>query len=86
MLNLVFLYLSSHYQSDLLPRYELVSPKASTRYVQTVSNDVTQSSQLVSPLISRVCHCSKHKLFLCIHKSIVACTSQLQLVVGHVTF
>jgi hypothetical protein len=42
--------------------------------------------QLLPPLISHVCHRSKHDLFLCDHKSIVACASQLHLIVGHVTF
>jgi hypothetical protein len=56
-----------------------------TAYVQTILNDVARSSsQLVSPLPSHVCHRSGLDLFLCGHKSIVACASQLRLVVGHV--
>jgi hypothetical protein len=33
----------SHYQSDLLPRYEPVPSGVSVGYVQTISNDVTQA-------------------------------------------
>jgi hypothetical protein len=52
--------------------YKLVPPGASVGYVQTISNVVAQSSpQLVSPLISRVCHRFGYDLFLCGHKSIV---------------
>jgi hypothetical protein len=72
---------------DLLPRNKLVSPEASIGYVQTNSNNVAQAlARLMSPLISRVCHRSGHDLFLCGHKSIVACASQLRLVVTHVAF
>jgi hypothetical protein len=54
MLSLVFLYLSSHYWSDLLLYYEPVPPGISVG-VQTISNDVAQvSPRLVPPLISRV--------------------------------
>ena len=87
MASLVFLCLSSRYRSDLLPRYEPVPPGASVGYVQTISNDVAQASpRQVSPLIARVYHRSRHDLFLCGHKSIVACASQLRLVVEHVAF
>jgi hypothetical protein len=34
--------------------------------------------------VSHVCHRFESGLFLCYHKSIVACTSQLRLVAGHV--
>jgi hypothetical protein len=85
MSSLVFLYLSSHYQFFLLAHYELVPPRASVGYVQTISNDIARaSSQLVAPLVSRVCHRSGPDLFLYGHKSIVTCASQLRLVVGHV--
>jgi hypothetical protein len=85
MLSLVFLCLFSHYRFVLLPHYELVPPRASVRYVQTISSDVAGGSpQLVSPLFSRVCHRSGSDLFLCGHKSIIACASQLRLVAGHV--
>jgi hypothetical protein len=48
--------------------------------VQTISSDVARASpQLMSPLVSRVCHRSGFDLFLCGHKSIVACASQLPL-------
>jgi hypothetical protein len=51
MLWLVFLDLSSHYQSDLLPCYESMPPEASVGYAQTISNDVAQASpRLVPPL------------------------------------
>jgi hypothetical protein len=87
MSSMVFLCISFHYQFILLPHYELVPPWTSVRYVQTILNDVAQaSSQLVPPLISRVCHCSEYDLFLYCHKSIVACASQLHLVVEHLTF
>jgi hypothetical protein len=56
MSSLVVLYLSSHYQFVLLPHYELVHPRASVGYVQTISSDVARASpQLVSPLVSCVC-------------------------------
>jgi hypothetical protein len=58
---------------------------ASAAYVQTILSDVARASpQLVLPLVSHVCHRSGPDLFLCDHKSIVACASQLRLVVGHV--
>jgi hypothetical protein len=86
MLSLVVLCLSSYYRFVLLPYYELVHPRASVAYIQTISSDVARvSPQLVPPLVSHVCHRSGPDLFLCGHKSIVACTSQLRLVVGHVT-
>jgi hypothetical protein len=85
MSSLVFLCRSSHYQFVLLPHYELVHPRASIGYVQTISSDVARASpQLVPPLVSRVCHRSGPDLFLCGHKSIVSCASQLRLVAGHV--
>jgi hypothetical protein len=85
--SLIILYLSSHYWIILLPHYELVSPSDSVGYVQTISNDVARASpRLVPPPVSRVCHRSRPDLFLCCHKSIVACASQLRLVVGHVAF
>jgi hypothetical protein len=68
------------------PHYELVPPQASAGYIQTISSDVARvSPQLVPPLVSRVCHRSGPNLFMCGHKSIVACASQLRLVAGHVT-
>jgi hypothetical protein len=86
MLSLVFLCLSSYYRFVLLPHYELVPPLASVAYVQTISSDFARASpQLMPPLVSHVCHRSGPDLFLCGHKSIVACISQLRLVVGHVT-
>jgi hypothetical protein len=85
MLSLVVLCLSCYYRFVLLPYYELVPSRASVVYVQTISNDVARASpQLVPPLVSHVCHRSEPDLFLCGHKSIVACASQLRLVVGHV--
>jgi hypothetical protein len=85
MSSLVFLCLSSHYQFILLPHYELMPSRASVGYVQTISNDVAQASpQLVPPQVSRVCHRSGPDLFLCGHKSIIACASQLRLIIGHV--
>jgi hypothetical protein len=87
MSSLVVLYLSSHYWIVLLPHYELVPPPASVGYVQTISNDVAWASpRLVPPPVSRVCHHSGLDLFLCCHKFIVACASQLRLVVRHVAF
>jgi hypothetical protein len=85
MSSLVVLCLSSYYRFVLLPHYELVPLRASVAYAQTISNDVVRVSlQLVSLLVSHVCHRFGPDLFLCGHKSIVACTSQLRLVVGHV--
>jgi hypothetical protein len=85
MLSLVFLCLSSHYRFVLLPHYELVPPRASVGYVQIISSDVTQDSpQLAPSLVSHVCHHFEPDLFLCGHKFIVACASQLHLVAGHV--
>jgi hypothetical protein len=86
MSSLVILCLSCYYRFVLLPHYELVSLWASVTYVQNISSDVARASpQLVLPQVSHVCHRSGADLFLCGHKSIVACASQLQLVVGHVT-
>jgi hypothetical protein len=86
MSSLVVLCLSSYYRFILLPHYELVPLRASVAYIQTISSDVAQASlQLVSSLVSHVCHRSGPDLFLCDHKSIIACASQLRLVVGHVT-
>jgi hypothetical protein len=83
MSSLVIFCLSSHYRIVLLPHYELVSPPASVGYVQTISNDVAQVfPRLVPPPVSHVCHRSEPDLFLCCHKSIVTCASQLRLVVG----
>jgi hypothetical protein len=85
MSSLIVFCLSSYYPFVLLPHYELVLPRASIAYVQTISSDVARvSPQLVPPLVSHVCHRSGPNLFLCGHKSIVACASQLRLVVGHV--
>jgi hypothetical protein len=85
MSSLVIICLSSHYRFVLLPHYELVHPRASIGYVKTILNNVARvSPQLVPPLVSHVCHRSEPDLFLCGHKSIVACTSQLRLVAGHV--
>jgi hypothetical protein len=85
MSSLVVLCLSCYYWFVLLPHYKLVPPRASVAYVQTISSDIARAfTQLVPPLVSHVCHCSKPDLFLCGHKSIVACASQLHLVVGHV--
>jgi hypothetical protein len=85
MSSLVVLCLSFYYRFVLLTHYELVSPRASIAYVQTISSDVVRASpQLVSPLVSHICHRSGPDLFLYGHKSIVACASQLRLVVGPV--
>jgi hypothetical protein len=85
MSSLVVLCLSSYYRFVLLPHYELVPSRDSVAYVQIISSDVARASpQLVSPLVFHVCHRSGPDLFLCAHKSIVACASQLRLVVGHV--
>jgi hypothetical protein len=87
MSSLVVLFLSSHYRIVLLPHYEPVHPPASIGYVQTISNDVARASpRLMPPPVSHVCHRSELDLFLCCHKSIVACASQLYLVVGHIVF
>jgi hypothetical protein len=73
MSSLVVIFLSSHYRFVLLPHYELVPRRGSVRYVQTISSDIAQvSPQLITPLVSRVCHRSGPDLFLCGHKSIVA--------------
>jgi hypothetical protein len=85
MSSLVLLYLSTHYRFVLLPHYELVPLRASVGYVQNISSDIARASpQLVPPLVSRICHHSEPDLFLCSHKSIIACASQLRLVVRHV--
>jgi hypothetical protein len=85
MSSLVVLCLSSYYWFVLLLHYELVPPRAAIAYAQTISSDVAQGSpQLVPPIVSHVCHRSGSDLFLCGHKFIVACASQLRLVVGHV--
>jgi hypothetical protein len=74
MSSLVVLCFSSYYRFVLLLNYELVPPRASVAYVQTISSDVAQASlQLVPLLVSHVCHRSGPDLFLCDHKSIVAC-------------
>jgi hypothetical protein len=86
MSSLFILCLSSYYRFVLLSHYELVPSRASVAYVQTISSDVARASpQLVPPLVSHVCHRFGPDLFLCGCKSIVACASQLRLVVGHVT-
>jgi hypothetical protein len=85
MSGLVVICLSSYYRFVLLPYYELVTPRVSVAYVQTISSDVARASaQLVSALVSHVCHSSEPDLFLCDHKFIVTCSSQLRLVVRHV--
>jgi hypothetical protein len=85
MSSLVVICHSSYYRFVLLPHYELVPPWASVAYVQTISSDVARASpQLMPPLVSHVCHRFGPDLFLCGHKSIVACASQLRLVIGHV--
>jgi hypothetical protein len=72
MLSLIVLYLSSYYRIILLPHYELLPPSASVGYVQTILNDVAQTSpQLVPPLVSHVYHRFGPDLFLYCHKSIV---------------
>jgi hypothetical protein len=85
MSSLVVICLSSYYRFVLLPHYELVPPRASVAYVQTILSDVARvSPQLVPPLVSHLCHRFRPDLILCGHKSIVACISQLRLVVGHI--
>jgi hypothetical protein len=85
MSSLVVICLSSYYRFVLLLHYELVHPWAFVAYVKTISSDVAQASpQLVPPLVFYVYHCSGPDLFLCGHKSIVTCASQIHLVVGHV--
>jgi hypothetical protein len=85
MSSLTVIYLSSYYRLVLLSHYELVHPRTSVAYVQTISSDIARASlQLVPPLVSHVCHHSGPDLFLCGYKSIVACTSQLCLIVRHV--
>jgi hypothetical protein len=79
MSSLVLNCLSSYYQSDLL----LLT--GASGISQIISNDVAQAYlKLVPPLIYRVCHHSRHNLFLRDHKSIVTCVYQLRLV-GHIT-
>jgi hypothetical protein len=78
MLILVIVCLSSYYRFVLLPHYELMPPRASITYVQTILSDVARGSpQLVRPLVSQVCHRFGPDLFLCGYKSIIACTFQL---------
>jgi hypothetical protein len=84
MSSLIVLCFSSYYRFVLLPHYELVPPWAFVAYVQIISSDIAQAPQLVPPVVSHVCHRSGPDLFLCAHKSIVACASQLRLVVGYV--
>jgi hypothetical protein len=85
MSSLVVLYLSSYYRFVLLLHYELVPPQAFVGYVQTISNDVARAStQLVPPLVSHICYYSGPDLFLCGHKFIVACASQLHLFIEYV--
>jgi hypothetical protein len=86
MSNLVIICLSSHYRFVLLSHYELVPPRASVIYIQTISSDIAwDSPPLVPPLVSRVCHCFRPDLILCGHKSIVARVSQLRLVIWYVS-
>jgi hypothetical protein len=86
MSRLVIICLSSHYRFVLLPHYELVPSRVSVGYIQTnLKRCARASPQLVLPLVSRVCHRSTLDLFLCGHKSIVACVFQLHLVTRHVT-
>jgi hypothetical protein len=74
MSSLVVLCLSSYYRFVLLPHYELVPPRVSVLYVQTILSNVAWASpQLVSLLVSHICHHSGPDLFLCGHKSIIAC-------------
>jgi hypothetical protein len=85
MSSLIIICLSSHYRFILLPHYELMHLWVSVGYVQTISSDVVRAfPQLVPPLVSRVYHRSGSDLFLCGHKFIVACTSQLCLDAKHV--
>jgi hypothetical protein len=86
MSSLIIIYLFCYYRFILLPHYELVPTRTSVTYVQTISSDVARAfPQLVSHLVSHVCHHSRSDFLLCGHKFIVACTSQLRLVVEHVT-
>jgi hypothetical protein len=80
--SLIVLCLSSYYRFVLLLHYELVPPRASIVYVQTISNDIAWASPQLVPHI--VCHRFEPDLFFCGHKFIVACASQLHLVIGHV--
>jgi hypothetical protein len=85
MSSLVVICLFFYYRFASLPHYELVPPRATVAYVQIISSDIARASpQLVTPLVSHVCHRSRPDLFLCGHKSIIACASQLHLIVGHV--
>jgi hypothetical protein len=87
MSSLVVICSSSYYWFVLLLHYEPVPLWVSVRHVQIISNNVTRASpRLMSPLVSQVCYRFGSNLFLCCHKSIVACTSQLRLVAGHVAF
>jgi hypothetical protein len=85
MSSLVVICLSSYYRFILLLHYELVHPRTSITYVQTISIDVARAShQLVPLIVSHIYHRFRPDLFLCGYKSIVACASQIRLVVGHV--
>jgi hypothetical protein len=85
MSSLIVICLSCYYRFVLLPYYESVPPQVSVVYVQTISSNIARASpQLVSPLVSHVCYRSGPDLFLCGHKFIIACASQLRLVVGYV--
>jgi hypothetical protein len=76
MSSLVVICISSYYRFALLPYYELVPPRVSVAYVQTISSDVARASaQLVTVLVSHICHRSGPDLFLYDHKFIVACSS-----------
>jgi hypothetical protein len=84
--SLTVICLSSNYRFILLPHYELVPLWISVGYVQTILSDVAEaSSQLVSLLVSCVCHHSRPDLFLYDHKSIVACAPQLRLITKYVS-
>jgi hypothetical protein len=44
----------------LIPHYELLLLRAFVGYVQTISSDIARASpQLVTPLVSRICHHSE---------------------------
>jgi hypothetical protein len=87
---LVFIFFSTHYWFNLLPRYEPVPAGGGRAPLNMSKPSEAMLHKLLldwcHPLISHVCHRSGHDLFLCGHKSIVRCASQLRLVVGHVAF
>jgi hypothetical protein len=64
MSSLIVLCISFYYRFVLLLHYELMPPRTSVAYVQTILSDVARASlQLVPPLISHVCHRSGPDLF-----------------------